>query len=141
MLKWPVISNFRWNLFQCFLLWSMWNIESVHEGFKQGKYCNYLALRVIKDFFFFFNVWNVGFRKPPDHIFLKALLPSYRWRHALRSVIFFRTHFYWKSLHSKCTVPMLVSKIYCILTGCRKLSKLCFLVGYSIYFGQGTSEL
>ena len=36
---------------------------------------------------------------------------------------------------------MLVSKRYCILTGCRRLSKLCFSVGYGIYFRQGTSEL
>ena len=53
------------------------------KAFRQGKYCNYLALRVIKDFIFLiYGLWALENRL--NHIFRKALLPNYRWRHSSR---------------------------------------------------------
>ena len=53
------------------------------KAFRQGKYCNYLALRVIKDFIFLiYGLWALENRL--NHIFRKALLPNYRWRHTSR---------------------------------------------------------
>ena len=53
------------------------------KAFRQGKYCNDLALRVIKDFIFLiYGLWALENRL--NHIFRKALLPNYRWRHTSR---------------------------------------------------------
>ena len=68
-----------------FLLFLLFPLTS-HS--RQRKYNNYLALRTMEDCIFF-NIWTVSFRKSLNHIFLKILLPSYRWHHTSQSLGFF----------------------------------------------------
>ena len=59
-----------------------------------------------KILFFILDIWTVGFWKPPNHIFLEVLLPSFRWRHTSRSlkIIFLQNSSCYISIDSFCWV-------------------------------------